>query len=393
MQKLSSLLAPALLILLLGGGVASEALGQNVTTLIARHPQLKDYIVVHPSGDIYVSNQRDRVVRVAAGERFVRGTPVASGLMFVTGLALSSDGTLYVSDSGTREVLRVTPQGDLEVFASGLSQDGGLGPVGLAFDSQDNLYATVYGGSIRRITPDGTVSLLTDDENLTSPSGLAIDEAGNLYASNFVSGKIVRVTPSGEASLLATIDSELGYIAYAQGALYATGFDTHKIYRITLDGEVSVLAGSGEQGREDGVGELATFTVPNGITPTLDGTGLYVTSGDTTGSLRLITDLPPLPTAAEDAPGVAGYALTASYPNPFARSTTLSFSLPTHDAVTLTLYDVLGRRIRALAEGFYAAGTHTVRVEAGALPAGLYVYTLRTGRGFVASGRMVHQGR
>ncbi len=72
---------------------------------------------------------------------------------------------------------------------------------------------------------------------------------------------------------------------------------------------------------------------------------------------------------AEDEATPLVTALAAPYPNPSAGAATLSFTLAESAEVTLTVYDVLGRRVVTLAEGQQAAGEHEVTFGAG-LPAG-----------------------
>ena len=72
-----------------------------------------------------------------------------------------------------------------------------------------------------------------------------------------------------------------------------------------------------------------------------------------------------------------GLALAAS-PNPSRGGTTLHFTLPTRSLVTVTLYDVTGRQAGpALRLAPREAGEHSLRLERGALPSGVYVCTLR----------------
>jgi hypothetical protein len=52
------------------------------------------------------------------------------------------------------------------------------------------------------------------------------------------------------------------------------------------------------------------------------------------------------------------FALQQNYPNPFNPSTRISFDLPFRSRVILKIYDVLGREVRTLIEGFLDPGTH-----------------------------------
>jgi flagellar hook assembly protein FlgD len=54
------------------------------------------------------------------------------------------------------------------------------------------------------------------------------------------------------------------------------------------------------------------------------------------------------------------FSLLPNYPNPFNPSTTISFSLPARGKVTLTVYDITGRKVRELISGQVNAGMHSV---------------------------------
>ena len=57
------------------------------------------------------------------------------------------------------------------------------------------------------------------------------------------------------------------------------------------------------------------------------------------------------------------FVLYPNYPNPFNASTLVSFSLPRPATATVSVYDVLGRRVRTLADQAFAAGKHSLRWE------------------------------
>jgi parallel beta-helix repeat protein len=68
--------------------------------------------------------------------------------------------------------------------------------------------------------------------------------------------------------------------------------------------------------------------------------------------------------------------LKGAYPNPFNPSTKISFVLPEASQVRLHVYDVSGRLVRTLLEGWQDAGAHEVIFEASGLVSGVYVYSL-----------------
>jgi hypothetical protein len=78
------------------------------------------------------------------------------------------------------------------------------------------------------------------------------------------------------------------------------------------------------------------------------------------------------------------FALHQNQPNPFAASTRIGFALPVASRVRLEVYDLLGRRVRTLVNGFYPPGEHEVtwdrRGAGGALASpGLYFYRMEAG--------------
>ncbi|MEO1479352.1 MAG: FlgD immunoglobulin-like domain containing protein, partial [Bacteroidota bacterium] len=78
------------------------------------------------------------------------------------------------------------------------------------------------------------------------------------------------------------------------------------------------------------------------------------------------------------------FALGDSYPNPFTSSTRIDFSLAEDRAVTLSVFDLMGREVARLVDGYRTAGTHSVTWDAldaqgRSVAAGVYVYQLRAG--------------
>lgn len=72
------------------------------------------------------------------------------------------------------------------------------------------------------------------------------------------------------------------------------------------------------------------------------------------------------------------FRLYPNYPNPFNNSTTLSYSLPSDGFVKLCVYDIKGRKVDNVVEGFQAAGDHTLRYTAENLTSGVYFLNLKS---------------
>jgi hypothetical protein len=90
------------------------------------------------------------------------------------------------------------------------------------------------------------------------------------------------------------------------------------------------------------------------------------------------------------ADGTLPVRLAASaHPNPASSRADIRFDLPRATKARLTIYDVAGREVARLADGFRSAGRYSVRWAPGhAGKAGLYLYRLQTTEGSV-QGRLV----
>ncbi len=90
----------------------------------------------------------------------------------------------------------------------------------------------------------------------------------------------------------------------------------------------------------------------------------------------------------EARPVAQNFELEQNYPNPFNPSTTIRFSLPTSQVVTLKVYDMLGREVATLVNGErLGAGNYAYQFMANGLASGTYIYRLQAGS-FVEAKKM-----
>ncbi|TKJ41005.1 hypothetical protein CEE37_04900 [candidate division LCP-89 bacterium B3_LCP] len=84
----------------------------------------------------------------------------------------------------------------------------------------------------------------------------------------------------------------------------------------------------------------------------------------------------------------AEFSVNSAYPNPFNPTTVLSFELPVASLVNLKTYDISGRLVTELVNGWRDAGVHEVTFDGSDIASGIYIYRLTAGE-FTASGKMV----
>ncbi len=76
------------------------------------------------------------------------------------------------------------------------------------------------------------------------------------------------------------------------------------------------------------------------------------------------------------------FNLEQNYPNPFNPVTTIPYSIPNDNFVTLKVYDIMGQEVSTLLNEYKKAGTYAVSFDATNLPSGVYYYKLVSGRSF-----------
>jgi hypothetical protein len=90
--------------------------------------------------------------------------------------------------------------------------------------------------------------------------------------------------------------------------------------------------------------------------------------------------------AKELLPG--SFSLHQNYPNPFNPSTTISYSLLKGSYVKLRVFNILGKELTTLADGFQSAGNHSAHFLASNMASGVYFYRLEA-EGYTAMKQML----
>jgi len=283
----------------------------------------------------------------------------------------SGDGWVAVDDAGDVITCCKTWGGSTSYDLSLVKYDGTFGTV---------IWSEVYS--------NGTSA---DD-----PADMILDDAGNPIVVGVTAGDFMTVKFDG-----ATGDFLwLSIYAGPQG-----WYDVATCVTVRADGEILVSGfsdGTGTSwdvatlGLEPGFGESNWSVRYDGDDSLTDeAKDIFMTDqgvllvtgycyGNTTSMDQLVLSYEHDPNTGVAGPPAIVVALSAA-PNPFNPATTLSFDLPDAASVELAVFDVAGRRVATLLDGFVAAGVQSVRWSGRSddgflLPSGTYFARLDAGR-------------
>ncbi|MCY4393422.1 MAG: hypothetical protein OXE43_15470 [Chloroflexi bacterium] len=303
-------------------------------------------IDVGEDGRVYLLGPSDIRVFTQDGEAttlFQDEEPGLGGaLADSSGLAVGSDGTVYVASTCHHQILVLTPGGELRALAGSGERGYADGPAGdarfdhpgqLALSDGGALVVADEGNNVIRILeadPAGTGGLRVargavppelsgiaqstvlagqdgryaygfedgpgDEARFRNPRGMAFDRSGNVIVADSGNNAIRSIAPDGVVTTLAggsgrgaidgscaeaQFDGPFGVAVRANGDIYVADRHNSRIRRITRDRQTCQVAtaAGGEQGYRDGPAAVARFDWPQGLA--FDGAGnlLIVDSG------------------------------------------------------------------------------------------------------------------
>jgi sugar lactone lactonase YvrE len=272
-------------------------------------------IAIGPAGEIYIASEKKQIFRSDDGETFsvIAGkehprtvccidpsyapAPLFSGdggpaieayLDTPEGIAVSSEGTIYFSDSRNHRIRRVLKNGIIETVAgtgqAGFGGDNGPAlaaklnyPRGLAIDKHDNLYIADWAnhrirmiqrtGAITTVVGSGKEGFSGDGANarkakLRNPLGVFVDDFGAIYIADTRNLRLRKVDPSGiirtiagnskrrlnvddGAALTAELFLPSSLVVDRNGTIFFTDL-ANGIRRISPDGILTTIGGNGQ---------------------------------------------------------------------------------------------------------------------------------------------------
>lgn len=286
-------------------------------------------IAVGPDDSIYVADAGNHSIRVVAPGNAPRSAPGSAGILPASPPSITAVSTL--AGNGTAG------------FADGQGAAARFhNPQGIAVDTNGIVYVADTGNNrIRRIAADGTVTTIAGDgaagfqdgtgaqARFNAPRSIAVDRQGNLYVADtgnaavrFISvGNVVR-TLAGDGTVGSNDSPNARFNGLAGVAIdgdsvfvYLADSGNHRIRRLDQSNTVITIAGA-ERGFADGSVSQARFADPMGIA--VDGAGKLIVV-DSTNSLVRFVDPGSAPSSA---PGSAGILpASPSFPPASAVST------------------------------------------------------------------------
>ncbi|MFB9844420.1 NHL repeat-containing protein [Mucilaginibacter ginsenosidivorans] len=273
------------------------------------------------NGNLYVSDQGNNVIRkIDAGGNVTTlagdGTAgykndAAAKAQFngPQGIVIDNVGNVYVADAGNHVIRKIGVDGNVTTYAGDGTagyKDGSAStaefsaPNGLAIDKARNIYVADYSNHvIRKIASNGTVSTFAgkgtpgaNDGAPTSatfrnPSGLSIDQTGNLFVAEAANNDIRQLTTSGQVRTYASGLKGPSRLAVDGGGNIYYSANNNTIQWISATETIITYAGTGTLGFVDGPLLTAQFNTPLGVI--VDGFGRLAVADYNNNRIRIVT--------------------------------------------------------------------------------------------------------
>jgi DNA-binding beta-propeller fold protein YncE len=388
-------------------------------------------ILIHSSGEIYVSDGLNhRIQRFSAAGAFLQkwgtfGSP-AGAFRVPMGIAEDADGNLFVADQGNHRVQKFSPTGGylLQFGTRGQSDLHFSFPQGVAIDGAGAVYVADMGNHRVKIydTLGNWVvnfgSMGTGDGQFNFPLGIGVDADDNIFVAELDNSRVQKfgeipplppvapaavqvlldvmpgtypnvIEPSSTApvtiALLGGEDFDIAQIRTATVRLHgmspylmAIG-DVGVSFSQTDDCHMSMLSADGI---DDVVFKFRVNDVLTAIPTWKEGeTRLLTVSGELKdGTAFSATDCVSLKwTPSEASQSVEVVELGVRPQSPVRHTNVIEYAVPERSRVSLSVYDITGRRVATLIDDWVAEGRHQLDWNATGLASGVYFVRMNVG--------------
>jgi uncharacterized protein (TIGR03437 family) len=276
-------------------------------------------VALDSSGNLYIADTFNNEIREvsatthnittiagspSAGSTGDGGPPTAALLNSPFGIAVDTQGNVYIADFYNAEVRKITAGASPTIstiagnvkMGAGLSGDAGLatsaqlnGPVSVAVSSADTIYIADLNNNRVRYVSQGLINELAGASHdqgdggqataalLYFPQTIAEDSAGNLYIADTDNNAVRKVTPAGIISTAASVGVPQGVVIDGSGNLYVTVGS--RVIQVDTKGNKTLIAGSSSNtagfSGDGGPASAALLNTPQGLA--MDSSGnLYI---------------------------------------------------------------------------------------------------------------------
>jgi sugar lactone lactonase YvrE len=233
-------------------------------------------VAVDASGNVYVAENGNDLIREISqngtvttfagtgASGAVNATGTAASFNHPQGIAVDANGNIYVADYDNNLIREISPAGVTTTLAgnSNPGADDGNGtaasfnePTAVAIDASFNVYVADFGNNlIRKISPAGSVTTLAGSgaqgsadgtgkaASFKTPTGVAVDAAGNVYVADWGNNLVRIISPAGAVSTLTSTASSktplvfngpYGIAVDATGNIYVAAYGNSEILKIS----------------------------------------------------------------------------------------------------------------------------------------------------------------
>jgi sugar lactone lactonase YvrE len=271
-------------------------------------------------------------------------------LNYPTSVVIDATGNLFIADTFNQRIRKVTTDGYIHTAAGigtqGFSGDGGQAtsaelnfPLSVVVDSAGNLFvADAYNFRIRKVASGGVISTVAGNgapgfggdggqatsAQLSWPSGLMEDTAGNLFIADYFNGRVREVTSGGTINTVAGIGTQQGFsgdggqatsakfhlpagVALdSAGNLFIADSSNARVRKVTPGGVITTAAGNGTQGSGGDGGQATSAQLSSPVGVAVDTGGNLFIADYVNQRVRKVTPAGVISTIAGN--GTAGFS-------------------------------------------------------------------------------------